>query len=108
MFAHSVLLSLVASALTFSATPGLRHHVTGLTVVDGIGNLKVIATEPTDIFIITKRYSMSPEFVGMNMSKYVPSVASELGDFITLASGKELEIEHNLSEAYDFSVSGPG
>ncbi|OBZ77844.1 Peptidyl-Lys metalloendopeptidase [Grifola frondosa] len=112
-----------------SPPPRVVLQITGPTSIHDVQNLKVVTTVvnsgdetlkllnvpesvlsrvPTDLFAIANRYGESPVFVG---AKYIPSLAIESKDasaFTVLYPGEFVEVEHNLSEAYDFSSTGPG
>ncbi|TFK72461.1 zincin [Pluteus cervinus] len=131
MFSSSVrtaLFALAASAVAVSAAPGLSLKVTGPSAVNGVSNLKVsatltntgdetlkvlndplspLSTIPANTFSITNADGASPDFTGV-MAKFVPQRAAELGGYITLAPGESKTVEHDLSEAYNFSTSGEG
>lgn len=92
MFANTVfatLLSLVASALLVAADPGLSLKVAGPDTVEGVKNLKVVATVtntgdqtlkllndprgplsklPADTFSITDSSGKSPKFTGIKVT----------------------------------------
>ncbi|KAF5379072.1 hypothetical protein D9615_005979 [Tricholomella constricta] len=133
MFSSSLratLIALVASAVAVSAAPGLSVKVAGPAEVAGVDNLKVKTTItntgdeilkvlndpnsplsklPAHTFIITDANGASPAFTGIK-AKYVPAAAIATGkDAVTvLAPGQSVEVEHDLSEAYNFSKSGEG
>ncbi|TFK72459.1 zincin [Pluteus cervinus] len=131
MFSSSVrvaLFALAASAISVTAAPGLSLKVTGSPVVNGVSNLKVsatltntgdetlkvlndplspLSTIPANTFAITNADGASPDFAGVK-AKFVPQRAAELGSYIVLAPGESKTVEHDLSEAYDFSASGEG
>ncbi|TFK72462.1 deuterolysin M35 metalloprotease [Pluteus cervinus] len=131
MFSSSVrtaLFALAASAVAVSAAPGLSLKVTGPSAVNGVSNLKVsatltntgdetlkvlndplspLSTIPANTFAITNADGASPSFAGVK-AKFVPQRAAELGSYVTLAPGESKTVEHDLSEAYDFSASGEG
>ncbi|OBZ73457.1 Peptidyl-Lys metalloendopeptidase [Grifola frondosa] len=131
MFAHSTLLSLVASAVAVAAAPSLLLQVSGPTTVQDVHNFTVVTTvtntgdetlkllndpqslltkSPTNIFDITNSYGGSPEFIGIKAA-YSPSLVIERGSpesFTVLAPGASVQIEHDLSKAYNFTLSGSG
>src|SRR6266436_3648901 len=106
------------SAATVSSTPGLSLHLAGPETVDGVQNLKVVATitnignetlkllndprgpldtMPTDTFAIQNDTGKEPDFVGIRV-KYVPSVAVATGGddaFTVLAPGQSVDVEHD-------------
>jgi len=133
MFSSSLratLIALVASALAVSAAPGLSVKVAGPATVNGVDNLKVQTTVtntgdeilkilndphsplsrlPANTFTITDANGASPAFSGIKV-KYVPAAAIAAGKdaITTLAPGQSVVVEHDLSEAYNFSKSGEG
>ncbi|KAI0072233.1 peptidyl-Lys metalloendopeptidase [Panus rudis PR-1116 ss-1] len=129
---RSALITLVASAIAVSAAPGLSLKVSGPEAVDGVGNLKVVATlintgdetlkllnhpnSPlstfaTNTFNIQREDSgATPTFNGVKV-KYVPTVAAKVGGesaITVLAPGQSVSVEHDLSSAYNFTSSGEG
>ncbi|KAG5654427.1 hypothetical protein H0H81_002616 [Sphagnurus paluster] len=133
MFSSSLratLFALAASAVAVSAAPGLSVKVAGPSNVAGVENLKVKTTVtntgdeilkilndpnsplsklPANTFSITDAKGATPAFTGIK-AKYAPATAIAAGkDAITvLAPGQSVEVEHDLSEAYNFSKSGEG
>ncbi|KAL4246974.1 secreted metalloproteinase M35 [Abortiporus biennis] len=135
MFSSSVrsaLVALVASAVVVSAAPGLSLTVSGPEAVDGVDQLKVVATItntgdeslkllndpltplnklPTDTFAIAHEDTgTSPSFSGVK-AKYVRDTAIKVGDasaFTVLAPGQSVALTHDLSAAYNFTSSGAG
>ncbi|PSS29600.1 hypothetical protein PHLCEN_2v2748 [Hermanssonia centrifuga] len=130
-FFRSTLVALVASAVAVSAAPGLQLALSGADKVDGLNNLKIIATVtntgdetlkvlndprgplsqmPTETFAISHDSGAVPAFTGVRV-KYVPSVAAKVGKedaFTILAPGESINVEHDLSAAYNFTSSGAG
>lgn len=129
---RSALIALVASAVTVSAVPGLTLKLSAADKVDGVDNLKVVATLvntgdetlkllndprgplsklPTATFLVSHDESgVAPAFTGAKV-KYVPSYAAKFGDaeaFTILAPGQSIDVEHDLSKAYNFTGSGAG
>jgi len=133
MFSRSLrasLVALAASAIVVSATPSLSVKTSSAEIVDGVKNFKVTATItntgdeiltvlndpksplnelPADTFKITSGAGASPAFTGIK-AKYVPATAIAAGkDAVTvLAPGQSLQVEHDLSRAYNFNESGEG
>lgn len=127
---RATLIALVASAVAVSAAPGLSVKVAGPEAVTGVDNLKVkatitntgdeilkilndpnspLSTLPANTFKITDAKGVAPAFTGIKV-KYSPAAAIAAGKdaITTLAPGQSVEVEHNLSEAYNFSDSGEG
>ncbi|KAF5317550.1 hypothetical protein D9619_013141 [Psilocybe cf. subviscida] len=125
---RSSLLALASLAVAVSATQSLSLKVSGPAAVDGVDNLKVVATvtnsgdeilkilndprgplstRPTDTFSITDASGAKPAFTGIKL-KYVPKTAVAVGAFTTLAPGESVQVEHALGHAYNFSHSGAG
>ncbi|KAI0347608.1 peptidyl-Lys metalloendopeptidase [Trametopsis cervina] len=127
---RSTLIALVASAVAVSATPGLTLTLSGADKVDGVNNLKIVATVkntgdetlkllndprgvlnklPTEAFQITHdNTGASPAFTGVKV-KYVPSTAAKIGSsFTVLAPGEETSVVHDLSTAFNFTSTGQG
>ncbi|KAF8068946.1 hypothetical protein FPV67DRAFT_1625073 [Lyophyllum atratum] len=133
MFSSSLratLVALVASAVAVSAAPGLSVKVAGPEAVTDVNNLKVTTTVtntgdeilrilnhpnsplsklPADTFMITDATGAAPAFTGIKV-KYVPATAIAAGKdaITTLAPGQSVQVEHDLSEAYNFTKSGEG
>ncbi|KAI0094340.1 deuterolysin M35 metalloprotease [Irpex rosettiformis] len=133
MVGRSSLLILLASALSVSATPKLSVKLSGARNVNDASDLKVTATVtntgdetlkllndprgplsnklPTQTFQIARQDSgAKPAFTGA-VVKYVPSTAIRIGGadaFTVLAPGQSVNVEHDLTEAYDFTSSGQG
>ncbi|GLB42303.1 putative to MEROPS metallopeptidase family M35 [Lyophyllum shimeji] len=133
MFSSSLratLIALVASAVAVSAAPGLSVKVAGPEAVTGVDNLKVKTTItntgdeilkilnephsplsklPAKTFKVTDANGAAPAFTGIKV-KYSPAAAIAAGKdaITTLAPGQSVEVEHDLSEAYNFSKSGEG
>nr|P81054.2 RecName: Full=Peptidyl-Lys metalloendopeptidase; Short=MEP; AltName: Full=GfMEP; Flags: Precursor [Grifola frondosa]BAB82381.1 peptidyl-Lys metalloendopeptidase [Grifola frondosa] len=127
----SVMVALVSLAVAVSANPGLSLKVSGPEAVDGVNNLKVVTTitntgdetlkllndprgalhtMPTDTFAITNESGETPSFIGVKV-KYVPSMAAKsTGEnvFAVIAPGQSVNVEHDLSAAYNFTSSGAG
>ncbi|RDB29715.1 Peptidyl-Lys metalloendopeptidase [Hypsizygus marmoreus] len=127
---RATLIALVASAVAVSAASGLSLKVTGPETVHDVDNLKVVTTvtntgdetlkilnDPrgplnklaANTFAITDANGAVPAFTGVKV-KYVPSAAIAAGkDAVTvLAPGQSVSVEHNLSEAYNFTHTGEG
>ncbi|KAF9469757.1 deuterolysin M35 metalloprotease [Collybia nuda] len=125
---RSTLAAIAISALTVSAAPGISLKVAGPESVNGVENLKVVATitntgdqtlkilndprgplstMPADTFDITDSNGARPTFTGIKV-KYSPEAAAAAGAFTVLAPGQSVHIEHNLSETYNFTTSGSG
>ncbi|KAF7331246.1 Peptidyl-Lys metalloendopeptidase [Mycena kentingensis (nom. inval.)] len=131
MFSASLRAALVALALSASATaaPGLSLSLTGPQEVTSVGALTVTATlvntgdvelkllnDPntvlntfeTDSFSIADDTGASPTFKGA-VVKYSPErVAANPTEnsFTVLAPGASIEVSHDLSKAYNFTLSG--
>jgi peptidyl-Lys metalloendopeptidase len=128
------LIGLILCAKVAFAAPGLSLHISGPQTVDGIENLKLLATVtntgddmlkllndtrgllnaiPTRKFVIRNVAGQEPSFTGVVIN-YAASADDSLKalyeeeDVIFLAPGESVDVEHDLSEAYDFSSSGPG
>ncbi|PIL27296.1 hypothetical protein GSI_10443 [Ganoderma sinense ZZ0214-1] len=121
-------LTFVAAAL---ATPSLLLEVSGPSNVYGVDSFNITTTVknagdevvrllnhprgplsdlPTDMFTITNRHGLSPDFVGITV-KYSPSAAFASKDYhayTVLNPGESISVQHDISDAYDFSTSGPG
>ncbi|KAI9058081.1 Metalloprotease [Trametes sanguinea] len=131
MLCSALLLLAIASARGVLAAPSLLLQVSGPSTVHDVDNFKIITTVtntgdeplkllndphsplsdlPTDLFDIVNVNGTSPDFIGIEV-KYVPHVAATMNDplvFTRLAPGQSVEVEHDLSLAYDFTASGPG
>ncbi|KAH8824093.1 peptidyl-Lys metalloendopeptidase [Flagelloscypha sp. PMI_526] len=130
MFSNTLRAALIAlCALTVSATKELTLSVAGPASVDGVQNLKVttsivntgdetlkilkdvrgpLSTLPTETFNIVAEDGTTPTFSGVK-AKYVPSSVIEDGResfFTVLAPGESAKVEHDLSKAYNFTLSG--
>ncbi|PPR01230.1 hypothetical protein CVT24_005994 [Panaeolus cyanescens] len=86
------------------------------TIITNTGNetLKVLndprgtlSNMPTNTFNITNEQGDQPSFRGIKI-KYVPTNAAKSGGYTILAPGQSVEVEHTLSDAYDFATSGQG
>ncbi|OSD07760.1 Metalloprotease [Trametes coccinea BRFM310] len=113
--------------------PSAVHNVDNfkiITTVTNIGDesLKLLndphsplSDLPTDLFDIVNVNGTSPDFIGIEalyaltiddfQVKYVPHLAATMSDplvFTRLVPGQSVEVEHDLSLAYDFAASGPG
>ncbi|ESK94063.1 deuterolysin m35 metalloprotease [Moniliophthora roreri MCA 2997] len=117
------------SAITASASRGLSLTVSGPNSIDGVHSLKVVAsllntgdetlkilkdprgvlaTHPTNTFDISNVQGAIPEFTGIKV-KFVPEHAAQLEDtFTVLEPGQSVEVEHDLSAAYNFTHPGEG
>ncbi|KAK7037541.1 hypothetical protein VNI00_011033 [Paramarasmius palmivorus] len=126
---RSALVGLCLSAIAASASRSLSLSVTGPESVDGVDNLKVVAslqntgdetlkilkdprgvlsTLPTETFGITDVRGVTPGFTGIKV-KFVPEYAATLEDsFAILEPGQSVEVEHDLSAAYNFTLPGEG
>ncbi|PFH50593.1 hypothetical protein AMATHDRAFT_75492 [Amanita thiersii Skay4041] len=125
---RSALLFVAASALAVSAAPSLSLKVDGPASVDTVADLKVTATItntgdetvkvlndpysalsklPTNTFKITDTSGAKPSFTGIK-AKYVPNSDAALSSFTTLAPGQSVSVEHDLSQAYNFTTPGAG
>ncbi|EPQ60339.1 peptidyl-Lys metalloendopeptidase [Gloeophyllum trabeum ATCC 11539] len=124
----SALLAVAFGTLSASALRDISVKVSGPDTVDGVDNLKVTATItntgdetlkllndpysplsriPTDTFRITTEAGETPQFIGVK-AKYVPAKAAELGAYTVLEAGKSIEVEHDISSAYNFTTPGEG
>ncbi|KAL7284359.1 hypothetical protein ACG7TL_001648 [Trametes sanguinea] len=113
MLCSALLLLATASAHCALAAPGLLLQVSGPSAVHDVDNFKIITTVtnigdealkllndphsplsdlPTDLFDIVNVNGTSPDFIGIEARQICQSV----------------EVEHDLSLAYDFAASGPG
>ncbi|KAK7438480.1 hypothetical protein VKT23_018095 [Stygiomarasmius scandens] len=116
-------------ALSVSATQELTLKLSGTELADGVDNLKVTAkltntgdetlrvlndprsvlsSHPTNTFSISDADGASPSFNGMRV-KYSPNSAARTNGthtFTTLTPGESVEVEHDLSYAYNFTLSG--
>ncbi|TFK56748.1 deuterolysin M35 metalloprotease [Heliocybe sulcata] len=122
----SALLAFALSTISASALRDVSLKVTGPSEVNGVENLKVVATitntgdetlkllndpygplskVPTNTFTITTDARESPQFIGAK-AKFVPSKAAERGAFTVLEPGKAIEVEHDISAAYNFTAPG--
>ncbi|KAK7037540.1 hypothetical protein VNI00_011032 [Paramarasmius palmivorus] len=123
------LVGLCMSAITVSASRSLSLSVTGPESVDGVDNLKVVAslqntgdetlkilkdprgvlsTLPTETFGITDVQGVTPGFTGIKV-KFVPEYAATQEDsFTILEPGQSIQVEHDLSAAYNFTLPGEG
>lgn len=125
---RSFLFALVASALAASAAQSLSLEITGPDSVNTVANLKVVATVtntgdkilkllneprsalsklPAHTFSIVDQAGASPQFVGIKY-KYVQNNAAAAKAFTVLTPGQSVRIEHDLSEAYNFTSPGEG
>ncbi|ESK92197.1 extracellular protease [Moniliophthora roreri MCA 2997] len=120
------------SATAIAAEPSLSLRVSGPQDVDGVHNLKVVATltntgndsikllndprsllskAPANTFNIKNEKGDSPSFHGLRM-KYSPiwsmNNGAASGTFTVLEPGQPVEVEHDLSSAYDFTHAGEG
>ncbi|KAF8235029.1 peptidyl-Lys metalloendopeptidase [Tricholoma matsutake] len=126
----SPLIALIASTVAVSAAPGLSLKVTGSDTITDVENLKVVTTItntgtetlkllndplsplsklPAKTFTIADARGHSPAFVGIR-AKYVPSTAIAAGqDALTiLHPGQSINVNHDLSEAYNFTLTSEG
>ncbi|KAL0951684.1 hypothetical protein HGRIS_008362 [Hohenbuehelia grisea] len=127
----SILIGLVLTSLSVSATPGLSLKTSAPEEVDGVSNLKIITTVtntgderlkllndprtplssvPAYTFTVSNPSGAAPSFNGM-MLKYVPEVAAKSGNegtFTILEPGESVKVEHDLSTVYDFTAAGAG
>ncbi|KAK7437149.1 hypothetical protein VKT23_018776 [Stygiomarasmius scandens] len=126
---RTTLVALCLSAISASATSELTLKVSGPEAATGVDNLKVTTTftntgdetlhllnDPrspltstaTDSFRIASSSGASPAFNGLKI-KYSPTYAakSNVSEAITvLAPGQSLDVQHDLSSAYNFTNSG--
>ncbi|KAL0570398.1 hypothetical protein V5O48_011556 [Marasmius crinis-equi] len=134
MFSRSVRLAVTAlalSALSVRAEPSLSLKLSGPPSVDGVHNLKVVATlfntgsdtikllnDPrgllskasADKFTISNGAGSAPSFTGIKV-KYSPGHAAKHGGdsgYTVLKAGESVQVEHDLSKSYDFEQSGEG
>ena len=108
----------IATAASVSAAPGLSLKVTGPAAVDGVENLKVVATVtntgdetlkllndprtvlstlPANTFSITTDSGASPSFTGVKV-KYSPSRAAKstvASAFTVLEPGASVSVTHD-------------
>ncbi|PIL33830.1 hypothetical protein GSI_03536 [Ganoderma sinense ZZ0214-1] len=130
---RAVLIALVAttSAVPAAAITSLKVAVTGPEAVNGVENLKVIATLtntgdetvrllndpssildtlPADSFTITNDNGATPDFIGAKV-KYSPTMAATSTDpsaVTIIAPGTSVSFTHDLSAAYNFTGAGYG
>ncbi|KAF9529058.1 hypothetical protein CPB83DRAFT_765596 [Crepidotus variabilis] len=125
---YTSLIALASLAVATAANPSLSLKVSGPATVDGVNNLKVVTTVtntgaeavkvlndpngplsrlPTNTFSITDASGTTPAFSGVK-AKYVPQTAIANNAFTVIAPGQSVDVEHNLSEAYNFTTSGAG
>ncbi|KAH9896620.1 Metalloprotease [Cubamyces lactineus] len=126
-----VVFVLAAAAASTLAAPGLLLQVSEASPDHGVDSLKVLTTIqntgdvplellndpysplsdlPTNMFTIVNKRGISPDFVGIEV-KYSPRLAAMSGDPLAityLAPGQSVQVEHDISDAYDFAASGPG
>jgi peptidyl-Lys metalloendopeptidase len=128
MFSTTIYIALAGillSAPSAFAVPGLSLHISGPKTVEGIENLKLVATVnntgdetlkllndprgllstmPTRKFIIRNAAGEEPLFTGA-MVKYVPAdhaaVAKDKEDFTVLAPGESVSVEHDCTSSLD-------
>ncbi|KAJ3548999.1 hypothetical protein NMY22_g1045 [Coprinellus aureogranulatus] len=121
-------LTLLLSAIAVIGGPSLSLEVEGATSVENIENFKVntiitnvgnqpvrilndpygtLSKLPTNTFTITNSEGVRGEFIGVK-AKYVPKVAAEAGAFTTLLAGASVTVTHDLSEAYNLTITGDG
>ncbi|KAF5343568.1 hypothetical protein D9758_012973 [Tetrapyrgos nigripes] len=132
MFSSSLRATLVAlclSAISASATSELTLKVSGPEAATGVDNLRVkttfintgdetlhllndprssLTSTATDSFRITSSSGATPAFNGLKI-KYSPSVAAKLNSSsitTVLTPGQSIDVEHDLSVAYNFTNSG--
>ncbi|KAM5543347.1 hypothetical protein V8D89_003221 [Ganoderma adspersum] len=132
MFTPSIrvaLIALVTTASAVTACPGLSLNVTGPSAIDGVENLKVVATLtntgdetlrllndprsvldtlPADSFTVTDSDGASPSFIGVRV-KYSPSQAAKStgpSALTVIEPGASVSFTHDLSTAYDFTDTG--
>ncbi|KAG7086416.1 hypothetical protein E1B28_002371 [Marasmius oreades] len=131
---RSALIGLCLSAISVAAAPGLSLAVSsasGANSFAGVENFKVTASLvnsgneplkllkdprtilssiPTNSFAISNAEGASPSFIGAKV-KFVPEyvVKNNINDaFVILAPGESLQLEHDLSAAYNFTRPGEG
>ncbi|KAF9529057.1 peptidyl-Lys metalloendopeptidase [Crepidotus variabilis] len=130
MIAKTISASLIflASLTVAVAERALSLRTAGPSSVNSVGSLKVVVTLtntgdetlkilndpngplsrlPTDTFIIADKTGSTPNFSGVK-AKYAPKIAAAGEAFTTLAPGDSVDVEHDLSRAYDFTASGTG
>ncbi|CAA7268025.1 unnamed protein product [Cyclocybe aegerita] len=124
----SLLVSLVLTAVSVSATPALSLSLSGGSTVKGVEHLTVKATitntgdetlkllsdprsllskRPVNKFRIADANGARPTFTGVKV-KYSPEVAAKQGAYTVLAPGASIEVDHDLSQGYNFSACGAG
>ncbi|KAH9486376.1 Peptidyl-Lys metalloendopeptidase [Psilocybe cubensis] len=127
-YLRSVLAAFVLTAVAVSASPSLSLKLKGPSSVTGVENLKITATitntgtetlkilndprsllskRPANKFSITDGKGTRPSFTGIKV-KYSPEYAAQQGAFTVLTPGASVSITHNLSEGYNFTISGAG
>ncbi|TFK66685.1 deuterolysin M35 metalloprotease [Pluteus cervinus] len=123
-------LALGAASSVF-ALPSVSLKLTGPDDVEHVADLKVTATVtntgdetlkllkdplsplstlPANTFHIEGTTGAVPAFVGIK-AKYVPTTAAKSQDpsvFTVLAPGQSVDVQHDLSKAYNFASSGTG
>ncbi|KAJ3516853.1 hypothetical protein NMY22_g14110 [Coprinellus aureogranulatus] len=120
--------TLLLSAIAVIGGPSLSLEVEGATSVKNIENFKVntvitnvgdqpvrilndpygtLSKLPTNTFTITNSDGVRGEFIGVK-AKYVPKVAADAGAFTTLLAGASVTVTHDLSEAYNLTITGDG
>jgi len=126
---RSALFALAASAVAANAAQSLSLKVSGPESVNTVDTLKVTATVtntgdetvkllndplsplsklPAETFKITSDATgATPSFTGVKV-KYVPEVAAKNQAYTVLAPGQSVEVEHDLSAAYNFTAAGEG
>ncbi|KAL0575658.1 hypothetical protein V5O48_006314 [Marasmius crinis-equi] len=128
---YSTLVGLCLAAVSASAAPGLSLSVSGLSNFAGVQNFKittslvntgdkslkllkdprtVLSSIPTNRFTISNSAGASPAFIGA-LAKFSPEYVIKNNieqAFVILEPGQSLQVEHDLSTAYNFTFSGEG
>ncbi|KAL0070430.1 hypothetical protein AAF712_002261 [Marasmius tenuissimus] len=128
---RSALVGLCLSAISVAAAPGLSLAVSGSNNFAGVQDFKittslvntgdealkllkdprtVLSSLPTDRFTISNAEGASPAFTGAR-AKFVPEyvVKNNIEDaFVVLEPGASFELEHDLSNSYNFTAPGEG
>jgi peptidyl-Lys metalloendopeptidase len=122
---HAIVFILALGSLGVSAERAISVTVTGPDSVTDVENLTIVATvsntgdqtvkllndpqsllsnAPTDTFSISDASGTRPAFTGIKV-KYVPTVARAV---TVLEPGQSVQVEHDISQAYNFTSSGEG
>lgn len=132
MFTNAIRATLIAlSVAAASATQELSLKVSGPEAVDGVQNLKVkttitnsgdetlkilndvrgpLSTMETDTFDISSASGAAPAFTGIKAKYVAESVVAKNKEssFTVLAPGQSVDVDHDLSKAYNLTSSGSG